>query len=502
MPIVAAAGPPPPQPGPTPAQVVRPAMAPTPIYAAPVAEYTFSPYHHHHHHHPVATPQAAAAQMFAAAAAHQTGPPPAPQAVYPAQPTAIMTDIYGGHQGGPVLVNPGAVYNMTGHPAAPGGEFCIPMADTKQTSTISRNSHMSSWPENCVMSNSGVNSTCFSSKTTASISSVTSNARAQFKTTNSLNSTQKEIEEKSIAELKERKQEIMLQLEGIVGLEATNHVAEQIANGEDTTKDFDFNSTYSIWTSGANWFNYLQKASEKVYDPSLGYRTRSMGVKQENKEEEFIPFDPPSVSRFGPISRIQQQRSIIRPATAIQVSACNTTDSVTTPTVRRPVPTISPMPQVLYQPGGGYTLGFMTYAPTPLDQLNTVGHGFLDPTHLHMSQLEPSGIRPSDPLTAYDMGAQINHEDRLRQQLNAVRAGIDTMMLDTENPSGPVMICRDPQEFEEIRLKKELSLVIHGIEEKRKELESTQAQSLDENDKELGDFEKNWKFDFDEGEKE
>ena len=56
----------------------------------------------------------------------------------------------------------------------------------------------------------------------------------------------------------------MQQLEGIVGLEATNHVAEQIANGEDTTKDLDFNSTYSIWTSGANWFNYLQKASEKV----------------------------------------------------------------------------------------------------------------------------------------------------------------------------------------------------------------------------------------------
>ncbi|KAK7078758.1 hypothetical protein SK128_005551 [Halocaridina rubra] len=52
-----------------------------------------------------------------------------------------------------------------------------------------------------------------------------------------------------------------------------------------------------------------------------------------------------------------------------------------------------------------------------------------------------------------------------------------------------------------MRLKKELSLVMNGIEEKRKEIEAEQS-TQDEGDKEMGDFEKNWKFVFDESDKE
>lgn len=89
--------------------------------------------------------------------------------------------------------------------------------------------------------------------------------------------------------------------------------------------------------------------------------------------------------------------------------------------------------QVVYQPGG-YTLGFMAYTPTPLDHMNTVGHGILDPPHLHMSQLEPSGMRPSDPVpNSYDGLNPADQEDCFRQQLNSVTEGIETIMVNAHS---------------------------------------------------------------------
>ena len=138
------------------------------------------------------------------------------------------------------------------------------------------------------------------------------------------------------------------------------------------------------------------------------------------------------------------------------------------------------MPQVVYQQG--YAVGLMQFPtgpPGPLEVMNTIGHGIIDPPHLHMSQLEPSGTRPSDPLIEDN---QMKQEDRQRQQFNAVREGIDHLSLS--------------QKEHENRLKSELSVVIHGIEEKRKEM------NLSPQTQEELDFEKNWKFDFDEEERE
>lgn len=58
-------------------------------------------------------------------------------------------------------------------------------------------------------------------------------------------------------------------------------------------------------------------------------------------DDEFIPFDPPIVSKYGPISRMS--KTILRPNSSVQVSASFGDGTISTPMVRRPVPAASPV---------------------------------------------------------------------------------------------------------------------------------------------------------------
>jgi RING finger/CCCH-type zinc finger protein len=58
-------------------------------------------------------------------------------------------------------------------------------------------------------------------------------------------------------------------------------------------------------------------------------------------DDEFIPFDPPIVSKYGPISRMS--KTILRPNSTVQVSASFGDGTISTPMVRRPVPAASPV---------------------------------------------------------------------------------------------------------------------------------------------------------------
>lgn len=60
------------------------------------------------------------------------------------------------------------------------------------------------------------------------------------------------------------------------------------------------------------------------------------------EDDQFIPFDPPVVSKYGPISRAS--KTIMRSTNPIQVSASLGDHTVSTPSVRKPVPVASPMP--------------------------------------------------------------------------------------------------------------------------------------------------------------
>ncbi|KAK3860900.1 hypothetical protein Pcinc_033080 [Petrolisthes cinctipes] len=400
-----------PTPVPPPA-IIQPALAPTPFHPTPLAEYTFNSF-------PCQPPP-----IFTQAGPPQQplGPVPTSAAVFQGQAAAVMPDLYGGNPP-TMLLNAAPVYNVTAHPH--GGEFCIPISSSKPTPLVS------CWPDT------------------------------------SVTVTMPNVESKSMEELKERKEAILHQLETIVGKEATHQVATQIANGEGPAKTQETTSTYSIWTSGADFY-ITSKTMDKNYDPITGYRTMAAAAAAAAKDEtgrskrdDFIPFDPPLVSRFGPISRMS--RTVIQPANPIQSSASNPTDTTTTPTAHRPVPAISPMPQMLYQPGG-YTVGVMTCIPATLE------HGIVEPIITHLET--PATIRaiPADP----------------SHQFTAVREELEAIVLDEKR-----MV-----EFQEAKLMEELSLVMNRIEVKRKEMEAKNA-TREPCEKDLGDFEKNWKFDFD-----
>ncbi|KAB7506914.1 Roquin-1 [Armadillidium nasatum] len=443
-------------------QAIAPPPTPTPVYATPIPEYTFGPFP------PQGTIFAQSGPPAAIPALHPSAAAAAPTPVYsPQHPASLLPDIYSPNAQ-TVLVNQEQMFNIISHPRDfTVGAANIPVADTRQTSVMDK-SVVSSWLE--VTDNQMIaENITFTSGSSENIHNMTI-------TTNS--TTSDIIASKSLTELKERKEELLNQLENIVGKEAIDEVASQIANGEvvsTTTSIFpEYSATYSIWTSGANLSNIswaAGKSPEKTWDPSKGYRTNAETVKHGPKED-FIPFDPPVVSRFGPISRMP--RPYLRPPNPIQVSACNTTDPVTTPTVHRPV---------LYQPG--FT-AYVSYPPS-LDFMNTIGHGIIDPPHLHMSQLDPSGTRPSDPILDF---IQMGQEERQRQQFIAAKEGIEAYCLH--------------QKFEEMRLKEELNKVMQGIQEKKREIEESTnaAQENSLQDEDMTDFEKNWKFDFDEGEKD
>lgn len=422
-----------PAPTPTPA-IIQPALAPTPFHPTQVAEYTYGSFH-------------CQPPVFAQPAPPQQPLPSGPAAaVFPGQAAAIVPDLYGGNPP-TMLLNTAPVYNVTGHT----NEFCIPIANTKPTNS-GLHPLVSCWPDTSCAAFCVTTSPATTTLAPASI-----------------------MASKSMEELKERKEAIMNQLETIVGKEATHQVATRIANGEEPNKPQEFTSTYSIWTSGADFY-IAPKGLEKPYEPAAGYRTFAARKEEGKGKDDFIPFDPPLVSRFGPISRMS--RTVIQPANPIQSSVSSATETTTTPTVRRPVPAISPMPQMLYQPGG-YTVGVMTCIPASLEHMNTMGHGIVDPL---FTQLESSGIRA--------VSADPAQQECLRQQFAATREGMDAIVLDEKRMA----------ELQEVRLKEELSLVMNRIEVKRKEMES-KAASQDTSEKDLGDFEKNWKFDF-EDEKE
>lgn len=321
LPVIAA--------GAAPTSVMRPALAPpppptpTPVFAPPIPDYAaYGAFH-------------PTGPIFAQAGPGPGGPPtPAYSPQHP--PPPLIPELYSPSPQA-VLVNQPHVYNII----SPAREFSTaqqPIAETRQTSAIAK-SVVSSWAEaEASQAHIGNEKFIFTSSPGVHESIVTESSLCSVDI----------LASKSYTELNERKEELLNKLENIVGKEAVDEVASQIENGDlmpETSSSMspDFSSTYSIWTSGANLPSWSEKSPEKTWDPAKGYRTYLNQSKQERKDD-FIPFDPPVVSRFGPISRMT--RPFLRPTKPIQVSACSTTDPVTTPTVHRPVPAISPMPQV------------------------------------------------------------------------------------------------------------------------------------------------------------
>ena len=75
-------------------------------------------------------------------------------------------------------------------------------------------------------------------------------------------------------------------------------------------------------------------------------------------DDEFIPFDPPIVSKYGPISRMS--KTILRPNSSVQVSASFGDGTISTPMVRRPVPAASPVASWYFNAAQGRKCFYLT----------------------------------------------------------------------------------------------------------------------------------------------
>ncbi|KAF2358711.1 RING-type zinc-finger LisH dimerization motif [Trinorchestia longiramus] len=284
------------------------------------------------------------------------------------------------------------------------------------------------------------------------------------------------LQKKSLSELQEMKENIVSRLIDIVGEKQTEEVEEHIAknqshipcvipqtSSEESSALPAFTSTYSIWTSGTEFYKSCRLAlrtSDCDIDSSSRPDSGDGSMHENGGTVSSITAAKPSISC--------SLRSPIHSNPPIQVSASSDVNYTTTSTLNTNCSLISlPTLQhqaVMYPAGPPPVPGlncpsFGLYTAPVLDlsnatPLNTIQHGILDPPHLRMAQLDPSGARPSDPLDRkVGMCSSGSWEERQRQHHNAVTDGIDPFCTIKDMP-------------EEHRLKQELSFVMHGISEK------------------------------------
>ncbi|GLH07352.1 Uncharacterized protein GBIM_12824, partial [Gryllus bimaculatus] len=209
----------------------------------------------------------------------------------------------------------------------------------------------------------------------------------------------KKVASKSLAALQQRKQEIITQLEKVVGKSAASAISSSACSQAreatvfpSTEKEI-CTSTYSIWTSGGILHTGRGSGSQVSHLASAGHPAalyRSEGVLP---DDEFIPFDPPIVSKYGPISRMS--KTILRPSSTVQVSASFGEGTISTPVVCRPVPAASPMASWYLNTAQGpvhsSALTSSHHVVTPGltsnglgDGYITIGHGIIDPPQLFL----------------------------------------------------------------------------------------------------------------------
>ncbi|XP_043244845.1 roquin-1-like isoform X3 [Amphibalanus amphitrite] len=316
------------------------------------------------------------------------------------------------------------------------------------------------------------------------------------------------IASKSLTALRQRKQEILHQLEHIVtsadGVEGTAttttttaaapqpyeasavpQAATDQAGGTQPTKH------YSIWTSSDSFFHAL-KSSLAEYQSTKSRATNSgpvySNVRVASNEDEYIPFSSTAEEfAFGPISRTE--RAGTTPSRPVQVSALSG-DTVPTEAVLqqpRPMPGHVLPPSFmqicdpfLYNASGGLQYQLVQTDPCGM-HYNTIGHGVLDPPGLQMVHLKPSGDRPSDPLpiARNTEGSLLAAESiRFQNELDSLERKFQdgvklSQVLSPARHEEPERTTQEepvsPSSHLEKDLIRELWFIEHGIEEKQKE---------------------------------
>lgn len=282
----------------------------------------------------------------------------------------------------------------------------------------------------------------------------------------------KKVATKSLAALQQRKQEIISQLEKVMGKSAASAISNSACSQARETTAFPTmekdvcTSTYSIWTSGGILHTGRGNGSQVSHIASAGHPATLYRSDTLLPDDEFIPFDPPIVSKYGPISRMS--KTILRPSNTVQVSASFGEGTISTPVVCRPVPAASPVASWYFNASQGPVPSSALSNTHPVmssgsssttlgDGYITIGHGILDPPQLFIQSRNAECS--SDSL--------LLESQRVKQQLRNLQKKINDLKLATQ---GVVM-------SEGEKLTQELQLIEQGICEKEKELRLNQLVS-------------------------
>ncbi|XP_069705401.1 roquin-1 [Periplaneta americana] len=288
-------------------------------------------------------------------------------------------------------------------------------------------------------------------------------------------SATKRVASKSLAALQQRKQEIISQLEKVVGKSAASAISSsassqaRVSSAYPTTDNHTNTSTYSIWTSGGILHTGRGGNSQVSHIAAAGHPTTLYRSDSIVADDEFIPFDPPIVSKYGPISRMS--KTILRPNSSVQVSASFGDGTISTPMVRRPVPAASPVASWYFNAAQGYPAAALAsgrhiIAPPSAglgDGYITIGHGILDPPQLFM-QNKSTECSAKDLVVLAD-----TQKVGLKQQLRNLEKQLNDLKLATQGPCAPLS--------EGEKLTQELQIIEQGIREKEKELRLNQLVS-------------------------
>jgi len=182
------------------------------------------------------------------------------------------------------------------------------------------------------------------------------------------------------------------------------------------------------------------------------------------------------VSKYGPISRAS--KTVMRSTNPIQVSCSLGDNTVSTPSVRKPVPIASPMP-TWYSSSQSYPV---PVRPVLCDREQVVGYAHSVvvatdqvPTNAHNCDSNVIRTVETAPLWTIRETIQLSDLERMKIELHNLDCQINNLKLAAQESSRNSI-------SEGEKLTRELKIVEKGIREKEKQLKLSQNDSWDSAD--------------------
>ncbi|XP_023016148.1 RING finger and CCCH-type zinc finger domain-containing protein roquin [Leptinotarsa decemlineata] len=254
---------------------------------------------------------------------------------------------------------------------------------------------------------------------------------------------------KSLAELHQRKQEVISQLEKVVGKNAATEISNTASTlaRQESQHDLDSpTSPYNFWTG------------QIITGPTF---VRSDSILA--ADDDYVPYETSSISKYGPISRMQKDNGISQ---SVSAAFRDTPPSL----VRRPVSSDSPVASYYYNNNSHFhqapipaghalvgppgTEGYVQYNNNNI-YCQALSQGHNNVRDLYGSQLLIHHPRLQDPSKEL-----IAESHRVKIQLRNLEKQLNDLKIATQG----VTNLSDSE-----RLTQELQLIEQGIQEKQKE---------------------------------